>query len=447
MEINKLIEDERIELKQEYTYDIVESAVAFANTNGGTIYVGIQDNGEILGVDDADLTQRKISNSLNKAVCPDIVLLISISVIVIEGKNIIRLIVQSGPQKPYYIKKEGISTKGVFTRIGSENCHASDDMILKLIKESSSKNFEELISINQELTFLSAEKIFKDNGVEFGDRQKITLGILTRDGLFTNVGLMLSDQCPQSIKIAAYADKTKKLFIDSEIIVGSIFDQLEKASDFLNRHNPTSAEIIGLKRVEQISYPGIALREVLLNAVIHRDYSIKASTLISIFPDSVTFTTYGGLPSGISIEDIYGGYSVLRNEKIADIFYKLHYIEAYATGFPKIFDSYENFDVTPLLSSTTNTFKITLPNINFQNNIEFSTDQHSGHDIFQPDDQQSIIEYLSVFDQGFTRIELENKLGISKPTALKLLANLLESNKVHKFGTGKSVKYFISENN
>lgn len=140
---------------------------------------------------------------------------------------------------------------------------------------------------------------------------------------------------------------------------------MEEAFNYIDCYNRTRAEFSGLDRLDMRDYPPEAIREALLNAIVHRDYSFSGATLISIFEDRIEFVTIGGLVKGITLDDVKLGISVLRNQHLANIFYRLRLIEAYGTGILKINECYDDYDVKPLIETTGNAFKITLPNTNF----------------------------------------------------------------------------------
>jgi ATP-dependent DNA helicase RecG len=182
-------------------------------------------------------------------------------------------------------------------------------------------------------------------------------------------------------------------------------------------------------------YPAEAIREALLNAIVHRDYSFSSSTLISIFDDRIEFTTIGGLVKGITLNDIMLGVSVLRNQHLANIFYRLNLIEAYGTGIPKIMGAYDENVVKPKIEVTDNAFKISLPNINNLSS-SFSPDQK---DLLSTRENQ----VLQLIDQkGYIqRKEVELALNISQQTSVLLLRKMIEKGLVIKVGAGKLVKY------
>ncbi|MDL2233507.1 ATP-binding protein, partial [Ruminococcaceae bacterium OttesenSCG-928-L11] len=160
-----LIENAVVEFKREYTSDIVKTVVAFANTGGGTIYIGIADNGSVVGVEGADETMLKLSNAVRDSIKPDVTLFVEYTYEVIEGKTIVKAEVQRGTSCPYYLGSKGIRPEGVYVRQGASTVPATETAILRMIKETDGESYEEVRSINQSLTFSDAKKEFAERGV------------------------------------------------------------------------------------------------------------------------------------------------------------------------------------------------------------------------------------------------------------------------------------------
>ena len=186
--------------------------------------------------------------------------------------------------------------------------------------------FEKLRSINQNLTFDYADKIFKKLGIEFGKVQKKTLGLIGEDNLYTNLGLLLSDQCSHTLKIAVFEGKDKTTFKDRKEFTGSLLKQITEAFEYIDLVNKTKATFEGLLRKDERDYPVEAIREALLNAIVHREYSFGASTLINIYDDRMEFLSIGGIVTGLSLEAIMLGISQSRNERLSNVFYRLRLI-------------------------------------------------------------------------------------------------------------------------
>lgn len=429
----KLIENSSTEFKREYTEDIKKSIIAFANTNGGTIYIGIENDGSVRGVNDFDDTILKISNAVRDAIKPDVTLFVSYESEDIEGVTILKIVVQKGTENPYYLANKGIRPEGVYVRHGASSVPATETAILKMIKETDGEKYEDVRSLNQDLTFVEVEKEFVLQKIPFEINQQKTLKIMTSDGVYTNLGLLLSDQCVHTIKAAIFEGSKKDIFKDRREFIGSLLKQLTDAFNFIDLCNRTRAEFEGLRRIDKRDYPVDAIREALLNTLVHRDYSFSGSTLISIFDDRIEFVSIGGLVKGITLNDIMLGLSVTRNENLANIFYRLELIEAYGTGMPKIMRSYEDYIQTPKIEVTDNAFKITLYNTNavyekFTLGNSFNENEQLVMKLF--DNQNTII-----------RKDVEKTLSVSQAMAVRVLKGLLNKGAIRSVGSGKKTRY------
>ena len=437
------LENKTTEFKREYTDDLKYAVVAFANTDGGKIYIGINDDGSVQGVKDTDGTMLRITNMIRDVIRPDVTMFTECTVEEIDGQSVIVVNVQRGTARPYYLSGKGVRPEGVYIRQGASSVPASETAILNMIKETSGDCYEDARSINQQLTFEKADAFFAGRKVSFGDQQKRTLNIIGADGTYTNLGMLLSDQCVHTIKLAVFDGSKKTVFRDRKELTGSLLTQLENAYSYIDQFNRTRAEFEGLDRIDKRDYPAEALREALLNAITHRDYSFSGSTLISIFDDRIEFVTIGGLVRGLSFNDIMLGVSALRNQKLANVFYRLHLIEAYGTGILKINESYADCDVKPQFEVTDNAFKITLPNINYAGERkELPTAPIKVKD---KEDRKEIVLQLAEKQGYITPKEVEDKLTVSQSTAILLLRDMVESGLLIKVKDGKQMKYRVAE--
>ena len=426
-------EGKTIEFKREYMDDIKYIVIAFANTEGGKLYIGINDDGTICGVSDVDNNMLKLTNMIRDVVRPDVTMFTDCTVEQIDGKQIIVLTVQRGTARPYYLHSKGVRPEGVYVRQGASSVPASETAILNMIKETSGDCYEDARSINQQLTFEKATAYFNKKGVDFGDAQKRTLNLISKDGTYSNLGMLLSDQCIATIKMAVFEGSKKSIFKDRKELMGSILQQLEDAYSYIDQFNHTRAEFEGLDRIDKRDYPPEAVREALLNAIVHKDYSVSGSTLISIFDDRIEFVTIGGLVRGISYDDIMLGVSALRNQHLANVFYRLQLIEAYGTGILKINECYMDKSVKPIIEVSNNAFKITLPNLNYQ-------DKQTA-DFIADDDRIKTV--LDLFNQKETivRKDVDIALGVSQSTASILLRKMTQDGLLKKVGNGRKSGY------
>lgn len=439
-----MIENKTTEFKREYIDDIKYTVVAFANTEGGKIYIGMSDDGSVYGVENTDATMLRITNMIRDSIRPDITMFTECAVEAIEGMPVVVLTVQRGTARPYYLAGKGIRPEGVYVRQNASSVPASETAILNMIKETSGDRYEDARSINQQLTFEKAENYFAKHNLPFGDQQKRTLNIIGPDGTYTNLGMLLSDQCIHTIKLAVFDGSKKSVFRDRKELSGSLLTQLEDAYFFIDQFNHTRAEFEGLDRIDKRDYPSEALREALLNAITHRDYSFSGSTLISIFDDRIEFVTIGGLVRGLTFDDIMLGVSALRNQNLANVFYRLKLIEAYGTGILKINESYAECAVKPQFEVTDNAFKITLPNINYVGERKDVTTTAPSK-VTDKAERQEILLRLAEKQGYIVRKYVEAELKVSQATAILILRDMVEKGLLIKEGSGKQQKYRIAE--
>ena len=426
-----LYENENTEFKSALTGDIYKEVIAFANNGGGVIYIGVDDNGNEIGVADVDETYTRLTNGIRDAISPDVTVFCKYS---LNENNVIKIEISEGARKPYYLKSKGIKPSGVYVRQGASSVPASEDQIRLMIKMSDGDSFEGIRSLNQELTFASAKQAFEKYGVEFSENKYRVLGITTdSNDLYTNLGLLLSDQCRHSIKAAVFADEDNTSFLDSKEFTGSILRQLDDAYSYLMLNNRNNAEFKGLERVEHYSYPQEALREALLNALVHRDYAFSGRIIININESQIEFISLGGLLPGLSAEDIQNGISQPRNPKLAEVFHRLRLIESYGTGIRRIFTLYRDCEKKPEIIVTPNTFKLILPNRNY-----YSTDKSEEKAL--NDQQRTILQYIER-NGAITEETVQKLLGVKRTRAYVILKEMRDSGLIEVQGRGQNKTY------
>jgi ATP-dependent DNA helicase RecG len=301
-----------------------------------------------------------------------------------------------------------------------------------MIRETDGDSYEKLRSLNQNLSFDSANAEFAKRKVEFGASQMVTLGFLNTDKIFTNLALLLSDQCVHTIKVAVFQDTSQQVFIDRQEFTGSLFSQVNNVYNYLDLNNKNKAAFDKLLRIDRRDYPETALREAMINAVVHREYSTGGSILIKVFSDRIEFISPGGLVSGIEIEDIMSGYSVCRNSELAAVFYRLQLIEAYGTGIQKIFEAYKTSLLQPKIEVTPNVFKMILPNLN----LEPVTDKNEAP-------EKKIIKFIKE-NGSINRKQAEHLLGLSQTAAGVVLRKMVEQDDLIRDGYSRNIKYFYT---
>ena len=432
-------ESERIEYKSQMIDDIYKEVIAFANTDGGVIYLGIDDKGNLVGIDNVDETYTRLTNGIRDAIVPDVTMFVRY---VLQDNKVIQIEVGEGSYKPYYLKSKGMKPAGVYVRQGASSVQASPDQIRRMIKDSDGDVFEEMRSFAQELSFEEAERTFKRYQVDFSEEKYIALGLRNiHDDQYTNLAMLLSDQCQHTTKIAVFGDEANITFKDAKEFGGSIFKQLDESFAYLTLCNRTAATFKGLERVELSDYPEDALREALLNSLVHRDYSYSGSIIINVNDSCIEFISIGGLMPGLSAEDIRSGISQPRNRKLAEIFHRLRLIESYGTGIRKIYALYKGCAAQPRIEVTPNTFKLVLPNMNAAATATESApgEPEKAPVVFTPQ-MKNVMEYLAEYGE-MTDEDLQELLNIKKTRAYLLARQMNENGLIEIIGRGTAKKY------
>lgn len=427
-------ENENMEFKSQFTEGIYKEVIAFANTDGGVIYVGIDNDGNAVGLTNVDKEYIHITSGIRDAIMPDVTMFVHFTV---QDNKVVRITVSEGTNKPYYLKGKGLKPNGVYVRQGTSSVPASPEQIRKMIKESDGDTFEDNRSLEQDLTFAAAEKAFKLYDVEFSPEKYCSLGITQKkDSIYTNLALILSDQCAHTTKIAVFSDEARTIFRDSKEFGGSVFKQFEETINYLALCNKTTSVIKGVVRTDKQDYPEEAIREALLNAIVHRDYSFSGSIIINITDNRMEFISLGGLLPGLSPDDIRSGISQPRNKSLAEVFHRLRLIESYGTGIRRIFNLYADCSEQPQIEVTSNTFKIVLPNMNaapvaVSENISIATPQ-----------MQKVLDYIKVNGQ-ITDKEISELLELKKTRTFTVAKQMRDLGLVKVVGRGESKKYLL----
>ena len=425
-------ESSRLELKEIINNDFKKEIIAFANTDGGEIYVGVAKDGTVVGVENSERDMERISSMIHDGIHPDLIPFTTIETIKIDAKQLIHVTVSRGGRPPYHLTDKGLKPSGVYVRHGVVSVPASEEMIRDMIRQSDGLTYDRVRSMNQDLTFQFAEYYFKEKKVSFTEENKRTLGLTDSDGYYTNTVLLLSDQCEHSIKCAVFEGTDKTRFKTRREFYGSVFKQLENVYEYISLINNVHADFIGLERVEHFDYPEYAIREALLNAIVHRDYDYSGSIIINIFDDRIEFVSIGGLVKGITLADILHGVSQSRNMVLANIFYRLKLVESYGTGIQRIMQSYSG-NSSPSFLTEASSFVTILPNQNYS--VQTISDMGA---------EDKVLRLLRE-KKEINRKDVEELLNCSGFPARKVLKSLLNQNKIEVIGNARATRYILKK--
>ena len=335
-------ENHRIEYKREVTDDLEKQVVAFLNArDGGVIYIGIDDDGSVIGVNECDQLQLVVKDRLKNNIQPSIMGLFEIIHEQRIGKDILRITVAGGLEKPYYLRKFGMTEKGCYLRIGS----AAEPMPQAMIENYYSKRVRNTIgrmeSPRRDLTFEQLKIYYEARGLHLNDAFMKNLELLTPDGKPNYAAYLLADENGISLQVAKYAGTDRVNLIENRDYGRcSLIKALKAVLDRVNVENTIFTKISYPLRQEQELINSIATREALINAVVHNDYSYGATPKVEFFSDRVEVTSMGGLPYGVTEADFFSGCSVPRNKEIMRVFRDLEIVEHLGSGVPRILKAY-----------------------------------------------------------------------------------------------------------
>lgn len=218
-----------------------------------------------------------------------------------------------------------------------------------------------------------------------------------------------------------------------------MLQQLYEAYAFIDNYNKTKATFHGLERVDTKDYPSEAVREVLLNCLVHRDYSFSGSTLVNIYDDRIEFISLGGLVTGLKMETIFIGVSQTRNPALAAVFYRLRLIESFGTGIEKIQQSYLDTAARPDFIAVYGGFKVVLPNVNEVQAKELGISETQ--ECYGFADEKDKVMQLAAMQGYVTRKQVEDALQVKTTKAYMLLQELCDAGRLAPIGVGRSRKY------
>lgn len=367
-------ESNRIEYKRELTDIFEKEIIAFLNyRDGGVIYIGIDDKtNHVVGINDVDEVQLKIKDRIKNNISPSTMGLFDVVAETIDNKDIVKITIASGSEKPYYLTKMGLSPKGCYIRIGS----AVEPMPIKMIEKLFAKRIRNSIgtikSRNQQLTFEQLRIYYAETPLKVNDKFINNLELLTADNSFNYAAYLLADNNGVSIKVAKYAGLDRVHLVETEeygycCLVKATKAVLEK----LKIENRTFTRITAMHREEHKLLSDIAVREAVINAIIHNDYGNEVPPKFEIFANRLEITSTGGIPNNFTEEEFFMGYSVPHNKELMRVFRDLDMVEQLGSGVPRILAEYSR----SIFTFTPNFIRVIIP---FAEGFELVTGQATG---------------------------------------------------------------------
>lgn len=337
-------ETNRIEYKRELTpeVDIEKEVIAFLNyPEGGLIYVGMDAKGKPVGVPHADADMLKLKDRIKNNIAPSAMGLFDVVLEQHKGKDIIKVIVASGNEKPYFKKKYGMTEKGCYMRVGTASEPMPKALIEKLFASRTRNSIGKIKSQRQDLSFEQLRIYYEEKGKPLNKQFKKNLELFTEDGNLNYAAYLLADENNFSVKVAKYEGVSRTVLIENnEYGLCSLVKAAKSVLDKFDLENKTTSTITAKSRTDKRLWNAIALREAIINAFVHSDYTLEVPPKFEIFADRIEITSAGSLPDGLSRKEFFEGYSVPRNKELMRVFKDLQLVEQLGSGIPRILESY-----------------------------------------------------------------------------------------------------------
>lgn len=468
-------ESKNVEFKEnlpEKSIKYMKSVVAFSNGTGGKIVFGITDKTrEVVGFDKEDVFKimdaiaNAVSDSCEPAIIPDITLQ------TIDEKTVIVVEISGGRQRPYYIKSLG-KEGGVYVRVAGTTRLADEYMIKELMFEGSNRYFDQALCIGLSITDENIDslcKALKEQAIknahnedqkasvkEVGRQQLRSWGVLIeRDGkdypsnayaILTGCGtLHVATQC------GVFKGSTKEVFVDRREYTGPIWEQIDEAFQFVLRNIHLGATIVGIYRQDIYEIPPDAIRELIINAAVHRSYLDHGNIQVAVYDNRLEITSPGKLPMGQTLERMKKGYSQIRNEALAYAFSYMNLIEHWGSGIPRIIGKVKAAGLQePEFIGGEVDLRINIyrGQINASGVKIGANGVKDGNELAIIKEQDQIQKLLKIVAKNptATQAQYAEQLGVSKRTISRIFAALQEQGILKQQGTRRKAKWVIIEN-
>lgn len=436
------MENISVEYKRELTDGFEKEVVAFLNTLGGEIFIGVDDNGNIIGIENSDKLALTVIDRIKNNILPSSMGIFNVDIKQSSGKDYIVITVAQGLEKPYYLKKYGMSPNGCFYRVGSQSAQMPQSMINELFSRRVINTLHNVVSPNQELTFTQLKIFYEEKGYDVsGSFFLKNLDLFTEDGKYNYAAYLLSDNNGTSIKVARFKGTEKLDILERNefgrcCLIKSAINVLEK----LNVANTTVVRVgAAAQRTEMRLIDPNALREAVLNAIIHNDYINGAYPVFEIYDNRIEIVSSGGLPVGLSRKEFFAGRSLPRNKELMRVFSDMDMCEQLGSGMKKILKSYPEsiFEISEHFISTKFAFsEEALKVLGEQLAKENDTVNDTVSDTLN-DTESAVLKELKR-NVGVTIADLMKEVGKSRPTITRALAELKAKGYIERVGSDKS---------
>lgn len=431
-----VIEDVRNEFKVKLTDKFEEEIISFLNTNGGNLYLGVNDKGDIIGINgNIDLLQRTIKDRIKDNIMPSTLGLYDVVVLEENNKKYIKIIIARGNERPYYLKGMGMTPDSCFIRVGSSIQGMTNEMINNEFSKRTRNSLKNIVSPKQDLTFSQLKIYYQEKGFNIHNNFLKQLELYTEDDKFNYIAYLLADNNTISIRFGKYEGTNSVNLIENEdygycCIIKATKNILNK----LEIENKTFTKIEYPERKEIKMYDYVAVREAVVNAIVHNDWSNEYSPKFELFSDKLVISSNGGIQDNTTIEEFLEGFSLPKNKELMKVFNDLDLVEQMGTGIIRILQSYnkDSFEFFP------NFIRVSFP-FN-KNKFETNKNQIKNNNLTQ---LQNNIIGLILDSPTITQETLARLLNVNIRTIQRNIKILIDMEIVERIGANKKGEWIV----
>ena len=444
-------ESETLEFKRSFDKDAIDSITAFANTNGGIVLVGVEDNGNITGIPVNKETIQNWINNVKQATFPSVIP--DMETVEVGDKKVVIIKTTEYPVKPVAVKGRYIK------RVKNSNHQMNITEVTDLHLKTFNTSWDYYIDDNHSIENISLEKVRKfierannrkDNKITDDPVRVLKKFDLVREDKITYAGYLLFMEYHSALTTIELGRFQTPAIIKDSITLKDLFTEVDTVMDFIKKHINKAYIFTGeLRRVEKWDYPLDAIREIVVNAIVHRNYRDASDSVFKIFDDRIEFYNPGKLPEGLTVEKLLSGdyTSTIRNKKIAEIFKEAELIEKYGSGIARILDGFERHgSPPPKFEETGNGFRVIAykeieADVRVKDRVIDRVKDHSpvynSKDTLKPWEKEILLLQKIESNPSVTALELSKMLNMNERNVRRYLSKLKKEGKLKRIGSAK----------
>ncbi len=432
------IEDMHNEFKIKITEKLEQEVVSFLNTDGGNIYIGVDDKGNVIGLQgNLDLLQRQIKDRILNNIEPSALDYFKIKVLEMDNKKYIKIIIKKGKERPYYIDELGMTPRGCFVRVGSAIQSLPKNLIMGEYKRRVRYSLVDIPSRYQKLSFSQLKIFYEEKGYEIGDNFLEQLHCYNDQGKFNLVAYLLSDNNTIPIRFGKYnGPEVYELIEKKDFGCCCLVKTVKNILDFLKNENKIYTKIEYPERKEIKMYDYDAVREAAINALVHNDWTDEFAPKFEIFSDKIVISSHGGLQENVTKKGFFEGKSHPRNPELMKVFCDLELVEQMGTGIRRILKSYDK----KCFNISRNDITVSFP-FN-RNTFEYKEDKIKNDEFTEI--ELGIINII-MKEPNITQKDLASRMDIGYRTVQRYIGILINKKIISRDGSKKSGKWMINE--